>query len=257
MERAISSKDKVLDNNYPLMEKLRERAPGTFSHSKNVASMLTQVAAAIDIPEDNLVIAGFYHDIGKIVVPQMFTENQITGEESGHKILPVRASMRYITAHIGDTARILVNDANMPPEIIRWCTQHHGTAVAPYFYAKARKENPEVNIDNFRYPGPRPECLEAALLMICDILEATSRSKDQAGKLEDVGDLVEGVISRLVEDEQLDAVTFNFAQIRIIKEVLKKHLAREHHKRIDYDEEASEALAVAPKKKKKPSIPEE
>lgn len=247
MERGTDKVD-VLDNSYPLLARLREEAPGTFSHSKNVASMVENVASVVGLQEEYLAIAGFYHDIGKIVVPKMFTENQLEKEENKHDSLSPLVSLRFITAHVGDTARILVNDGNIPRQVIRWCTQHHGTTVVKPFFTQAKKEFPDVSPDNFRYPGPRPECLEAAILMMCDILEATSRSKAQAGKLEDIEGLVERVISDLEQDEQLDDVELTFGKLRKIKTVLKKELKAQFHKRVDYAD--AEALPPAIKKRK-------
>ena len=258
MERAIAkTEDDVLDNNYPLLIRLKEKAPGTFSHSKNVAAMLDSIASAVGLSEKDLAIAGFYHDIGKIVAPQMFTENQAEKEESGHNNLSVKASLRFITAHVGDTARILVNDENIPLHVIRWCTQHHGTTVARFFYNRAKKDTPDINPDHFRYPGPRPECLESALLMICDILEATSRSKSQAGTLGDIEELVEKVLAELEADEQLDDVELTFGKLRKIKTVLKKELGAQYHKRIDYEDADELVERAIPKeivnKKKAPA----
>lgn len=256
MERATKITTDVLDANYPLLAQLRELAPGTHHHSKNVALLLERVAVEIDISDSDLVMAGLYHDVGKIAAPHMFTENQTDGANAHDGIAP-KASLRFITAHVGDTARILVNDGNIPLHVIRWCTQHHGTSPAKYFLARAKEQDPEVDINLFRYPGPRPECLESALLMICDILEATSRSKDQAGKLDSIDDLVESVIADLVDDEQLDAVELTFGKLRVIKTVLKKELAAQYHKRIDYEATPTPAEVEPRKTKKKDQTEEE
>lgn len=225
----------VLDSNYPLMVRLREKAPGTYSHSKAVASLLESVATVTDLPEKELAVAGYYHDIGKTVNPHMFSENQAGDAVDAYSELPPWASLRFITAHVGDTAQILINDPNISHDIVRWCTQHHGACVAKYFYRLAKKEDKNTEEDDYRYPGTKPECLEAALLMICDILEATSRSLSQAGKLGDVGQLVEQVIQDLEQDQQLDDVELTFGKLRIIKEVLKKELTAQYHQRVDYD----------------------
>lgn len=226
----------ILDTNYPLMVKLRESTPGTYNHAKSVASLLEAVAAAIGLDEYKLKVAGYYHDIGKTVAPKMFAENQQDGDENPHDKLEPRVSLRYITAHVGDTAQILINDKNIPVEVIRWCTQHHGTSVAKAFYYKRQGQCPDAKESDYRYPGIKPECLEAALIMICDILEATSRSLSQHNKLEDVGQLVEQVIQDLEQDQQLDDVELTFGKLRLIKEVLKKELASQYHKRVDYVE---------------------
>lgn len=233
------SRTDPLDSNYPLMIMLREKAPGTYSHSKAVAALLEAVAVATGMHEESLVMAGYYHDIGKTVAPHMFIENQAEGEDN-HKGLPPEVSHRYITAHIGDTAQILVNDSNIPAEVVRWCTQHHGTCVAQYFYRKAKRTKNKPNKDTFRYSCTKPESLSAALVMICDILEAKCRALSQAGKLEDIGVLVEETIQELEQDEQLDDVELTFGRLRTIKNVLKKELAAQYHQRVDYDKAEEE-----------------
>lgn len=229
------SKLDVLDVNYPLMIRLKEKAPGTYSHSKSVAQLLEAVAVNVGLPEHNLMVAGYYHDIGKIVLPDMFTENQTDGTENPHHKLEPRISLRYITAHVGDTAQILINDSHIPVEVIRWCTQHHGTSVVKSFYWKRKKENDTTRENDYRYACERPKSLEAALLMICDILEATSRSLVQAHKLTDIPDLVDRVIQELEKDEQLDDVELTFGKLRVIKDVLRKELSAQYHKRLDYE----------------------
>jgi len=247
------TKSDVLDNNYPLMIRLRERAPGTYSHSKAVANLLESVAVVTGLPEHMLKIAGFYHDIGKTVAPRMFTENQSDGEDNPHDVLSPRVSLRYITAHVGDTAQILINDSNIPRDVIRWCTQHHGTCVTKAIYWKRKKENGEAKEDDYRYPGQKPECLESALLMVCDILEATTRSMSQAGKLDDIDQLVEQVLQDLEQDEQLDDVELTFGKLRMIKSVLKRELAAQYHKRVDYEKpvEIKEKVESIKKPRKK------
>jgi putative nucleotidyltransferase with HDIG domain len=223
----------VLDSNYPLIIKLKETAPGTYNHSRAVASLLEAIAIAIDLPDELLKIAGFYHDIGKTVSPKMFIENQQEEDENPHDKLEPHVSLRYITAHVGDTAQILINDRNIPVEVIRWCIQHHGTSVIKSVFLKKQKSG-EAKRDNYRYPCKKPECLEAALIMICDILEATSRALSQSGQLISIDELVEKVIQDLEQDEQLDDVELTFGKLRIIKNVLKKELSAQYHKRINY-----------------------
>jgi len=139
----------VLDSNYPLMVQLRENAPGTYSHSRAVASLLESVATVIDVPERPLIIAGYYHDIGKTVHPDMFSENQTDVDTDHYSTLPPWASLRFITAHVGDTAQILINDPNIPQEVVRWCTQHHGACVAKYFYRLAKKSDKNIKRDDW------------------------------------------------------------------------------------------------------------
>ena len=227
----------VLSPDYPLMVIMRS-IPGTLSHSKNIALMMETIAPELGLDGRKLKIAAYYHDIGKSVNPRFFTENQDDSAPDPHKDLDAWISYRMITAHIGDTVQILVNDPNIPRDVIEWCSQHHGTCVVRYFCTKSGTGNE----DNYRYKCSRPRSLEAALLMICDHLEARSRSLSQAGKLGSIDELVDAAITELLEeDEQLDDVALpKLGHLRLIKTLLKRELAGRYHKRVDYDKAIEE-----------------
>lgn len=222
----------VLDVNYPLMVLLRSKAPGTYSHSKNVASMLKSLAGPLGLNAELLDICGHFHDIGKTVSPRFFSENQTDDDKNPHDLLEPWMSYKLISAHVGDTTQILINDPNIPRKAIEICSQHHGTCIMKFFLMKSETGNDE----NYRYKATRPQSLEAAILIICDQIDATSRSLDQAGKLKDIDGLVEKTISELIDDGQLDEVEFTFGKFRIIKKILKQELASQFHKRVDYDD---------------------
>ncbi len=226
----------VLDTNYPLMVLLRTKAPGTYNHSKTVSSLLESVGTALDLSIRDLRIAGFYHDIGKTNCPEAFTENQDDDTSEFHTDKPVKDSLKYLTSHVADTVNILINDPNIPIHVTRWCSQHHGNSKLKYFYKReCQKKNELIPDAPFRYKCYRPENLESAVLMICDIVEATTRSMEQNNKLEDVEKLIDGIVAELEKDEQLDDVVLTFKKLRTIKEVLKREIASSYHKRIDYD----------------------
>ena len=222
----------VLDSNYPLMVLLKEKTPGTYNHSKNVASMLVAVGGPLGLDIETLKIAGHYHDIGKSVSPRFFSENQTDDDPNPHDDLEPWMSYKLISSHVGDSAQILINDPNIPRKVIEVCSQHHGTCIMKFFLWKSESKN----IENYRYKATRPQSLEAALLMICDQIDATSRSMAQAGKLDDIDGLVEKSINDLIDDEQLDDVEFTFGKFREIKKILKQELAAQFHKRVDYDD---------------------
>lgn len=241
----------VLDSAYPLMVLLKEVIPGTYNHSKNVASMLEAIGTELKLDVQALKIAGFYHDIGKSVNPRFFTENQTEDEPNPHDDLEPRISHKIITSHIGETTQILINDPNIPRKVVEICSQHHGTCILKYFFNKSKAEKPSTNPDNYRYKTKTPQSIEAGLLMIVDQIEATSRALDQAGKLNDIDGLVNGVIEELSEKEkQLDDFDISFPKIRAIKRILKHELAAQFHKRIDYDQADSEEPVKGPKKRK-------
>lgn len=219
----------VLDSGYKLMVLLREKAPGTYNHSKNVASMLEAIGSELGLDVRSLRIAGYFHDIGKTTFPELFTENQ--ADQNIHDSLNPQISYHLITSHVAWTSDILTNDSNIPREVIQWCSQHHGTTVVRYFFQKdgSRNEN------KYRYKCTKPNTLEGMLLMLCDHLEARSRSLSQSGKLDQIDDLVEIAFNDLNIDEQFDDVTLKLAHLRLIKKFLCRELSSQYHKRIDYD----------------------
>jgi len=229
----------VLDPSYPLLSILREKCPGTFAHGKNVASLLEALGAELKLSITMLRIAGQYHDIGKISYPLYFSENQT--EESGnpHDELEPHVSHKIITAHVGNTTQLLINDDNIPIEVIRWCSQHHGNSVLRYFFTKSASKNE----DTYRYNCCPPNCLEAGLLMLCDCLEAKCRSLFQNDKLHDVQDVVAETIKDLIADRQLDNIELpKLSYLRRIEEVLARELNSMYKaKRVDYDKAVQEA----------------
>ena len=225
----------VLDSNYPLMLRLREACPGTFSHSKNVADILETIGTELGLDSRKLKIAGYYHDIGKIFCAKAFSENQ--GEtDNVHDALEPWVSYNLITAHVANTIQILYNEPEIEPEIVEWCSQHHGTTVVLYFFMKSKSED----ADAYRYRTKAPQSLEAALLMLCDHLEARMRSERKSGKLttkKDVEALVDVVFDSLMDDDQFDDVSIpRLKIIRRLKQLLKTELFTkfEDHKRVDY-----------------------
>jgi len=221
----------VLDASYPLLVTFREKCPGTYSHGKNVASLLEALSVELKLNTQFLKIAGYYHDIGKIVTPDYFVENQFDGINP-HDNMDPKMSYMIISAHVGNTAQILINDGNIPMEVIRWCTQHHGDSIMQFFFKKSESENAK----EFRYMCSRPDSLEPGLLMLCDNLDATCKSISQNGKLTDVASVVSKTFDDLMGDCQLDNVKCPLSYIRVIKEVLTNELKSMYQsKRVDYD----------------------
>jgi len=224
----------VLDSNYPLMIMMRERAPGTLMHSKNISLILESIGAELKLDVQKLRIASHYHDIGKTVNPKYYTENQADDDGNPHDNMDPLLSTKIITSHVGDTTQILINDPCIPRDVIEWCSQHHGTTILRAFANKSESQN----VDQFRYKCSRPKTIEAMLLMLCDHLEARCRSLNQSGKLGDVSELVELVFQELLEDEQFDDVSLpKLGDLRRIKELIKREMKGQYHKRVDYDTE--------------------
>ena len=222
--------NELLDSSYPLLQKFRETCPGTFKHSQALAGMVEGISIALGLNTTFMKVAATYHDVGKMFNPKYFTENQLEDENPHEKLDPL-ISYQIITRHISDTALILLNDANFPRELIKIATQHHGNHVLRYFFDKSEKDVEDL----FRYKGERPTCVEAAILMICDSIEARSRSEVQAGKGNfDPTNVIEDTINSLLSDGQLDDVVMRLGDLQKIKDALAKELEGTFQKRVDY-----------------------
>lgn len=226
----------LLETSYPLLQKFRDLCPGTYKHSQAVASMVEGISLDLGLDVTFMKISSIYHDIGKIMNPMCFTENQLDDENMHDKLDP-RISYQLISRHVSDTAFILLHDGNFPNELIRIATQHHGTSVMKYFF---NKSGSEVE-DHFRYKGSKPTCVESAILMICDHLEAISRSESQKRQSEfDPSIIIEDTINDLLIDGQLDEVYMKLGNLQKIKDSLAKELQGTYQKRIDYSKAKEE-----------------
>jgi len=251
----------ILDNNYPLISRLRDKAPGTFQHCTNVKDLLVAVGSDLgNLDMFVLKALGMLHDQGKTKQPEFFTENQMAPMGNPHDELEPWVSHRIICAHVDATAEILVNDPNVPRFVVQCCTQHHGTTVMRYFKDKAEalaeETGQEINPDEYRYKGTKPQSFEAALLMICDVAEAACRSKGQAGTLEreDIPGFVETLFRNLDDDGQFDEVHMGergLGDLRRAREIISQAIQNQHHKRVDYDK-AKEAKKDGEAEGKKP-----
>jgi putative nucleotidyltransferase with HDIG domain len=181
-------------------------------------------------------VAAVYHDIGKMVNPKIFTENQLD-DESPHDKLDPWVSFQLISRHVGDTVNILLNNG-FPRNIIEIVSQHHGNGVVSYFFNKSKSKNE----DEYRYHCSKPNCVESAVLCICDHVEATSRSRYQSNKFDPVR-VIEDTINNLINDGQLDDVLIRLGDLKKIKTTLAKELEGTYQKRVDYDESKKKELS--------------
>lgn len=219
----------LLDSKYPLLQEFREKCPGTFKHSQSLSSMIEGVAMALDLDEHRMKAAALYHDVGKMFNPKYFTENQLE-DENLHDNLDPKVSYEIITRHVSDSVIVLLNDPNFPRDIIEIISQHHGTTILKYFHTKSGE--PE---EDYRYKTTRPKTIEAMVLMVCDHIEATSRSLVQAGKFSPKK-VIKNTINGLIDDSQFDDVTMKLGDLKRIKQALAKELEGVYQKRVDYDE---------------------
>ena len=221
------------NTNSKLLKRLADKAPGTFNHSMQVANLAE--AAANEIGANSLLVraGALYHDIGKMLNPFYFTENQTSGVNY-HDDLPPEDSARIIIQHVLDGVE-LARKNNLPDRIIDFIRTHHGTGLVQYFYKKALEENPDVDKEKFRYPGPNPFSKETAVLMMADSVEAASKSLREP-TAEKIDNFVDKIIDNQLHSGLLDNANITLKEISTIKKLFKKKLKNIYHLRIEYPE---------------------
>ncbi|HEX2194132.1 MAG TPA: HDIG domain-containing protein [Candidatus Limnocylindria bacterium] len=218
-----------------LLRRLLLETPGTYHHSVMVGNLAERAAETIGADPLLARVAAYYHDIGKMKNPLAFIENQ-AGARNIHDDLTAEVSARIIASHIRDGID-LGYEHGLPVQIIGFIPQHHGTSVMSYFYGKALREvggNAEVvNRDGFRYPGPKPQSREAAILMLADGVEASVRSLDDKDE-RSIRAMVDRIVDARLDDGQLDDADLTLKNIAQIKEAFVQQLLGMYHSRIKY-----------------------
>jgi len=221
------------DTNSTLLKELSNKAPGTFHHSLNVANLAEASANEIGANAMLVRVGALYHDIGKMKNPTYFTENQSSGINP-HDELSSKESARIIVSHVIDGIEI-AKKYNLPDRVIDFIRTHHGTSVVYYFYMKEKKDIEEVKKSDFCYPGPKPFSKETAILMMCDSVEAASKSLKEPTSTK-IDAFVESIVDKQIEEGQFLNANITFKEIQSIKKVLKHKLANIYHLRIEYPE---------------------
>ena len=218
----------------PLLQRMTEVAPGTFQHSMQVANLCAEVAKKIGGNAQLVRTGALYHDIGKMERPVFFTENQ--NGISPHKHLTALKSAQVIIAHVSNGIS-LAEKNHIPEAIKRFILTHHGHSKAKYFYITYRNEHPneEINESEFTYPGPNPSSKEEAILMMCDAVEAASRSLPEYTE-ESINTLVDRIIDGQMTDGCYSECSITFKDIATAKAILKEKLKTIYHTRISYPE---------------------
>ncbi|WP_054753005.1 HDIG domain-containing metalloprotein [Piscibacillus salipiscarius] len=216
--------------NHPLLRKMLVEAPGTYHHSVMVANLSESACESIGANGLLARVAAYYHDIGKALKPHMFIENQ--SGNNPHDSLPPEESARIILQHPNDSARLL-KEYGLPKEIIEIAQEHHGTTLLKFFYHKARERQPNVDEDNFRYDGPIPQSKEAAIINICDSVEAAVRSKQHPTN-EEIHKIVRTIIYDRLLDGQFNDCHLTIDEILTIENDICDMLNGIFHQRIDY-----------------------
>jgi cyclic-di-AMP phosphodiesterase PgpH len=236
--------------NNPLLRKLIREAPGTYYHSVSVGNLAESAAEAIGADALLLRVASYYHDIGKTIRPFFYTDNQ-SDRENVHNELDPHTSAEIICEHVSEGVK-MARAAGLPRQIVEFIPAHHGTSVIRHFYQLALQQQDTVNIDDYRYPGPKPRTREQAIMMLSDSVEATVRSKAQNGMIvssrDDHGngngrakpgqqtleELVNSIIDDRIKSGQLDECDLTLRDVTRIRLAFINTLQGIYHPRVDY-----------------------
>ena len=220
--------------NNSLLREMSEVAPGTFQHSLQMANLAAAAANKIGGKSQLVRTGALYHDIGKMVNPAFFTENQ--SGVNPHKSLSYEQSAQVIISHITDGLK-LAEKHNLPKVIKDFISTHHGRGLTKYFYISYKNEHPDEEVDQekFRYPGPNPFTKEQAVLMMADSVEAASRSLPEYTE-ESISTLVDKIIDTQVSEGYFKECPITFKDIATVKALFKEKLKTMYHTRISYPE---------------------
>ncbi len=221
----------LADQNHPLLRKMVVSAPGTYHHSLLVGNLAEEASEAIGANPLLTRVGAYFHDIGKMMKPEYFIENQ--GRENRHDRLKPNMSALVLISHVKEGVE-LARSHQLPKEIIDLIQQHHGTSLIRYFHEKAKKhEGDGVTEEFFRYPGPRPQTREAGILMLADMVEASSHSLSDHS-LGRLSALVDRIVQSAFVEGQLDNCSLTLRDLSNIQEAFMRVLVGIHHHRIHY-----------------------
>ncbi len=222
------------DPNRPLLKRLSMEAPGTYAHTINLANLSEAAASAIGA-NGLLCRAGvYYHDVGKVLKPHYFIENQPSGRNPHDKLKPA-TSAAIVREHVTEGIA-LAEEANLPDALVRFIPEHHGTQEISFFYERAKKglgEGGELDPEEYCYPGPRPQSRETAIVMLADSVESAARSL-QDPTTERLKDLIDSIVDDKIRQGQLDEAPLTLREMGQIRDQFLKVLGGVYHTRIDY-----------------------
>lgn len=243
------------DFNHPLLRDLSSRAPGTFHHSIVMGTLAEAAATSIGANATLARVGAYYHDIGKMLEPEYFVENQI-GNQNVHDNLTPRQSARKIIDHVLKGIE-LAREHNLPDRVIDFIPAHHGTTLVTYFYEKERTLT-EEDIDKalFQYGGPKPYSKETGIVMLADTIEAATRAIEEP-TIEKIRELITRIVNKRLADGELEHCDLTFRELTIVKQSFLNILTGIHHSRIKYpsEEDAAAAKKIAERTSKLLNLP--
>ncbi len=225
------------DPKQPLLRTLQQRAPGTYNHSLNVATIAEAAAQSIGADALHLYVGCLYHDVGKLNKPDYFVENQPRGLNKHDRLSPAM-SLLVIMGHVKDGLE-LAREYNLPRSLHHYIESHHGETLVTYFYHQAKQaaesdENVAAPEEiEYRYPGPKPRTKEAAILMLCDAVEGATRAMSEPTPSR-IATLVHDIAMQRLRDGQFDDCELTFAELNLIEDAVTKSLCSIYHGRIAY-----------------------
>lgn len=229
---SLSTLKDLSDTNNPLLQEVARKAPGTFQHSLQVSNLAERAAAAIGANSILVKVGALYHDVGKLVNPQCFIENEAPGIHFHASLSPIE-SARLIIRHVQDGVEI-AKKYHIPQVVIDFITSHHGRSQTIYFYNQyCNNGGDSADIGEFTYNGTLPTTSEQVIVMMADAVEAASRTLKNYSK-ESIAALVDGILSKRISDSQLIMADISIKDINIVKEIFKKQLGDIYHARIAY-----------------------
>ncbi|MBX3460503.1 MAG: HDIG domain-containing protein [Planctomycetes bacterium] len=230
----------LLEGEHPLISLMQQRAPGTWQHTQNVANFTKRACQAIGANALLGEVGIKFHDLGKMVRPEYFTENEPESKLLHDRLSPMMSAL-IILSHVSDGV-LMARKAKLPLILEDFITGHHGTAVIKYFYYKAKeqaREGETIEEGQFRYPGPKPQRKESAIAAIADQVEATARSRFAGGVShpDDIRNMVHTAIIDKLLDGQFDECDITIAEWKVVEDSLVKSLASMYHHRVKYPDD--------------------
>lgn len=227
------------DPKQPLLRELQMRAPGTYTHSLNVASIAEQAAEAVGCDGLLTYVGCLYHDVGKMNKPEYFVENQQAGINRHDKLSPAM-SLLVVVGHVKDGVE-LAREFHLPLRLLHFIEAHHGTTLVEYFYHRARKQamahgedEPQMPDEfEYRYPGPKPRTKEVAILMVCDAVESAARALGEPTPAK-IENLVREIADKRLRDGQFDECDLTLRELTIICESIARSVTSMYHSRVAY-----------------------
>lgn len=221
--------------NQPLLQRLLREAPGTYQHSLQVANLCEQAANSLGANAELIRVAALYHDIGKMLNPAFFVENQVDNLNPHDALNDPYRSASIIIGHVTEGER-LAKQYRLPVRIRDFILEHHGTTKVGYFYTRAVEQagdKESVDIDQFTYPGPKPQSRETAIMMLADSCESTVRARKPANRQE-ISDIVDAIFDQRMRDRQLDEANLSLRDLDVARNIFVEMLQAVFHPRINY-----------------------